>query len=298
MSKGSFKIWPADKAGNPLGHPTPPEGKPAEPPNPLDEAAVDIYFGVPASVPQPPPKDQFELQQEIAKVLRTVQLLYGPPIGDPNGRCKPQFRSYYARLFRLAQLGLEGDQVSPEIARGALSAVADNLIEDEASRVKNDHLKLLGKTALFLSGPFVLVYFVLGFTPPDSCPAKVLLSVGVERGVLASFMILWVGCFLGVWLSYGIRTSVPTLADLTVTDVDRLLPAIRLLFAGSLTMILGIMFMLGIIRISLGTYSITEFATNPTLAFLIGCLCGISELLLPASVAKRANDFIGKGKQS
>ncbi len=62
-------------------------------------------------------------------------------------------------------------------------------------------------------------------------------------------------------------------------------------------MILGIMFLLGVIRISLGTYSITDFATNPTLAFLVGCLCGISELLLPATIAKRANDLIGKGKQ-
>lgn len=291
MSKGSFKIWPADLAGKTVGNP-------AEPPKPLDEAAVDIYFGVPDTVPQPPPKDQFELQQEIAKVLRTVQLLYGQPIGNPNGRCKPPFRSYYARLFRLAQLGLEGDQVSPEIARSALSAVVDNLIEDEASRVKNDHLKLLGKTALALSLPFVLVYLVLGFIPPESWQTRALLSVGIERGVLASFMILWIGCFLGVWLSYGIRTSVPTLADLTVTDVDRLLPAIRLLFAGSLTMILGIMFMLGVVRISLGTYSITDFATNPTLAFLVGCLCGISELLLPATVAKRANDFVRKDKQT
>lgn len=227
-----------------------------------------------------------------------MQLLYGPPIGDLNGRCKPQFRSYYARLFRLAQLGLEGDSVSPEIARSALLAVADNLIEDEAGRVKNEHLRLLGKTALVLSMPFVLLYLVLGFIPPDSWAAKALLSVGIQRAVLASFMILWVGCFLGVWLSYGIRTSVPTLADLTTTDVDRLLPAIRLLFAGSLTMILGIMFLLGVIRISLGTYSITDFATNPTLAFLVGYLCGISELLLPATIAKRANDFIGKGKQN
>ncbi|WP_041096858.1 hypothetical protein [Sulfuritalea hydrogenivorans] len=89
-----------------------------------------------------------------------------------------------------------------------------------------------------------------------------------------------------------------TIADLTVTDVDRLLPAIRLLFAGSLTMILGIMFMLGVVRISLGTYSITDFATNPTLAFLVGCICGISELLLPATIANRANGLLSKVNQA
>jgi hypothetical protein len=126
-------------------------------------------------------------------------------------------------------------------------------------------------------------------------PAHVRAACARPVSVLLRIM-LWVGCFFGVWLSYGIRTSAFTLTDLTLTDNDRLLPVIRLLFAGNLTMILGIMFILGVVQISLGNYSLTDFSVRPMLAFLVGAFCGISELLLPATVAKRASDFIAKSK--
>jgi hypothetical protein len=81
-----------------------------------------------------------------------------------------------------------------------------------------------------------------------------------------------------------------------VTDSDRLIPAIRLIFAGLLTMLLGVTFVLGLVEIKLGAFPITDIATKPMLAFLVGAFCGVSELALPASVAKRASDFISKLK--
>lgn len=45
-----------------------------------------------------------------------------------------------------------------------------------------------------------------------------------------------------------------------------------------------------------GSYSVTHIAGNPMLAFLLGSFRGISELLLPTTVAKRATDFIGSLK--
>ena len=121
-------------------------------------------------------------------------------------------------------------------------------------------------------------------------------TVLIEPVLMANFMLLWVGCFLGVWLSYGIRTTSFTLSDLTITDSDRLTPAIRLVFAGTLTMILGIIFAFPILEIKIGNFPITDFNTQPMLAFLLGCFCGISELVLPTTVAKRASDFISNIK--
>ena len=109
---------------------------------------------------------------------------------------------------------------------------------------------------------------------------------------MSIFILLWIGCFLGVWLSYGIRTTTFSLSDLTLTDSDRLLPGMRLLFAGFLTMLLGIVFVLPLVEVKIATFSITDVASYPMLAFLVGSFCGISELLLPTAVAKRASDFI------
>jgi hypothetical protein len=84
-----------------------------------------------------------------------------------------------------------------------------------------------------------------------------------------------------------------TLEDLIVTDSDFLLPLTRHLFAGALTMILGIALALGIVEVKIAGISSTQLIFDPQIAFLIGALCGISELLLPATVAKRAGAVLG-----
>lgn len=298
MAQGSYIIWTADNNGKTLGTLPSPAVPNVPPPDPMDQKATDIYFGVPNTLPLPPPptKDQFELQQDIEKVLRAVQLTY-LPTAAPGKHRMPQFRPYYMRLFRLAQLGLEGPNAAPDISKSALVTVSADLIDDEAARVKNGHLKRLGVTAILLAIPFILLYLITKFTSPNGELAHLLTTIGIEPVIFANFMMLWVGCFVGVWLSYGIRTSVFTLTDLTVTNSDHLLPIIRLIFAGILTMILGIMFTLGVVQISLGNYSLTDLSSNdPMLAFLVGTLCGISELLLPNTVGKQASDFINKVK--
>ncbi len=304
MAQGAYRIWTTDEIGNLLGNPTPPQGQPPESPEPTDDKATDIYFGVVGNAPSPFPKDQIDLQQNIAKVLRTVQLLYLKPDEDSEkphkqgsvARCKAQFRSYYVRLFYLAQLGLEGASASPEVAQIDLTTITADLVADEAGRIKNGHLKRLAQVAATMSALPIAVYILMCLIPSKSMLDDFLGLIGIQPPVLANFMLLWVGCFIGVWLSYGIRTTNFTLADLTQTDIDYLQPVTRMLFAGALTMILGIMFMLGAVEISVGSYSITKISTDPRLAFMIGAFCGISELMLPAAVNKQASDFVNKIK--
>lgn len=289
MTQGYFKVWTIDHAGNFL----PPRDQHAASPNPANEKATDIYFGV-LETSTPPPKNQLDLYQDIEKVLRTIRLIYLQSTEGSEERRTSQFRRYYNDLFRLAQLGLEGDNATPEIAQSALVQMTAEIIDDEATRVKNGHLKQLGAKATILAVPFTLLYLTTMLSLPTGWFIKHLTQIGIERVAFANFMMLWIGCFVGVWLSYGIRTSVFTLADLTQTDSDRLQPAIRLLFAGMLTMILGIMCSLGVIKVSLGEFSLTNISKNTMLAFLVGTLCGISELLLPSTVGKQASDFVKK----
>jgi len=292
MAKGCFAIYPADKYGIVIGKTELPIDS-----SDLDkEEAVDIYFAVQEDAPHPLPTDQAALPDSIGKVLRSAQQIYLHPAAGSEARCKEQFRSYYIRLFRLAQVCLEGNNASPEIAQSTLATITADLINDEASRVKNGHLKRLGTAAITMSLPSLIIYLLLRLIQPNDTLDGILRSIGIQPLALANFMLLWVGCFIGVWLSYGIRTTVFTLADLTQADSDYLLPGMRLLFAGMLTMILGIIFMLGVVKISLGSYSITDIGTNSALAFLIGAFCGISELLLPTAVSKQASDFVSKVK--
>lgn len=285
---GSYRIWTADRDGGVVDVPDPSDSEKNPYPIPGNPAAVDIYFGLDSTAPQPPSKEQGELQGEIEKVLSAVRRLYLPSNGGADGK----FRRYYVRLFRLAQLGLEGADASPEVAKSALATVTRDLIDDEASRVKNGHLMELGRVALKFSVPFAAAYIVL--TLVDLAWLQPYLAkLGIARTTAANFMLLWVGCFLGVWLSYGIRTATVTLADLTNTDSDRLLPHMRLAFAGALTMVLGMLFVLGIVEVKLGTFVVTRIAEDAMLAFIVGVFCGISEVSLPAVASKRATAFVG-----
>ncbi len=277
MAKGYFHVWPADANANPIGY------SPNAKPDPNNEKAVGIYFGVPDQKEQAP-KDQLELQVDLEKIDRAIRLLF-------NSNEK-RFRPYYVRLFRLAQLGLEGENASTDIAKSALAALTAELIDDEAGRVKNDHLKTLGGTAAWFAGGFGLAYLIVQCCNPE----RLFTCLKIDQKWFASFMLLWMGAMLGVWLSYAIRTTTFTLRDLLITDSDRLVPAIRLFYAGCLTMVLGFLFALGIVEIKLGDVSLTEIVKYPMLAFFVGILCGVAELTLPTAVAKRASDFVSSIK--
>jgi hypothetical protein len=228
----------------------------------------------------------------VQRVLRTVQVLYGKTDADSE-RNATQFRIYYVRLYRLAQLGLEGSNVAPDIATTALESTTSDLIDDEAANVKRTHLRILGRNAATASAGYLMVYFLMRLI---ACYWGVgdafLLHMGVSTLLVANFMLLLTGCSVGVWLSYGIRTTTFKLSDLTVTDSDRLTPIIRLIFAGSLTVILGIVFVIPLVDVKIGTISASNISTFPMLAFVVGCFCGVSELALPATISKRASDFI------
>ena len=276
MAKGYFRIWPLDDKGMPLGDT-------AAKPNPYDEKAFDLYFGVP-DASQIAPKEQLELQVDIEKVLRAVQQLY---------RAQPGFRLYYVRLFALAQLGLEGENTSTDLARSALQSVSAEIVDDKAGNVKNSHLKTLGGYALAYSALLAGGYAALKWC---DLPTGALVCLGIEHDTLANFLMLWIGSALGVWLSYAIRTTTFTLSDLLITDSDRLLPSIRLIYAGCLSMLIGLILVLGIADIKLGNVPLSQIATRPMLAFLVGAFCGVSELTLPTAVARRASDFVSSLK--
>jgi hypothetical protein len=249
---------------------------------PSKKEAVDIYFGLNINGEIQVPKEQLDLELAISKVLRVIQCLYS---GTDNFR-ESKFRIYYVRLFRIAQLGLEGKSVFTSIANSSLHEVISDIVADEAGNVKNKHMKDLGIKAITYSIPFLIFYVLLSLVQPLQ---PKLAGLKVEFEVMANFMLIWIGCFAGVWLSYGIRTSTFSLDDLIVTDADRLYPATRLIFAGIFTMVIGIFLLYKIIDIQLGSYHLYSIANQPMLAFLVGIFCGISELALPNTVSQKVS---------
>lgn len=273
---GAFKVLPADDSGRALHD----NGKV----DPSKHEAVDLYFAV-LSATEAPPKEQMDLLDAIGQVLTTVQKLYV----SENGEQKAPFRLFYTRLFRLAQIGLEGNAL-PDVAQVRLDRVVDDLIRAEGPRAKNGHLKKLAKSAGGLMALFALFYSIISFAPIDGMLSK----LNVEAGVAKGFMMLWVGTFAGVWLSYAIRKADFTLHDLTMTESDFLEPTTRLVFAGLLSTVIGLLLLLGAFEVKVGSLSLASFSKAPTVALLMGMVFGINEIMLPTSVAKRAKELFDK----
>lgn len=300
-NKGSYFIWTSKGDGtilNPPPDPNPPRDSssptgfgPTVYPDPSDQKAMDIYFGIDSNGQQPPSKDQIDLYTQLTKVLSIVRRLYAQDETNPG----PKFRRYYVRLFLLAQLGLEGATASPEVAKMGLDDLTQDLVDDEGGKVKNGHLQVLGWAAVRLSIPFLIIHVIFAHTSLPGVDAWLKAHM-IDKILWANFMLLWLGCFIGVWLSYAIRTTVIALGDLTNTDSDRLRPTIRLLYAGVMTTVIGLLFHVGAISIKLGEVEITKVGTEWAFALLVGIFCGVSETTLPSVTLKRATDFVGQIK--
>ena len=281
---GCYRIWPATVDGKLICE----AGVGALPrrdeaPNPYHEKAAEIFFGM-LPAPGMPPREQLELQSGLDKVLRIVQRIDR----DAAGRWNSAFRIYYVRLFNAARLGLEGPMPAPALAQLEVAKIGADLLEDEGGNVKNAHLRTLGEyAALYSIAPLAVFALVSLFA--DLGLRTLLASLSIDTGWLKGFCMLWVGCFTGVWLSYGIRKTQITLTDLVIGDDDRMVPQIRLLFAAALATAFGLMFALQIVDVKLGEMSLSGITRLPSLAFLIGLLLGVAELAMPASLGSRAD---------
>jgi hypothetical protein len=279
-----FWILTADNAGrkqNPMKN----EHDPPPSQDPNDQSARQIVFHLRRGLTDSPPPEQLEWSRAADKVVRALNHLYPP--GTPDDESK--FRLYYVSVFQLARLTLQ-DGILTKDAREELATIEKNLIDDAGPSVKNTHILELLRWAAPLSVPFLVSYVLLCYAPEYRRVDHFLHTIHIDPQVLANFMLLWLGCFLGVCLSYALRKHDFTVDDLLTAEADLLRPAIRLVFAGSLAMLLVMLALGGIIDVQVGRNSVSSVADpgRHMFAFFVGTICGISEILLPSKVSEAA----------
>lgn len=218
------------------------------------------------------PDDQLELRDKTDSALTTIRILFG----NERGR----FDEYFRPLLSLAQLGLVGNSANPSLAQRALDSLKFEIVTREGGAIKNGYMKKLGRMSLALGLPAILVGILFQQYAP-------LLYT------LVSFLFLWAGCMMGVWLSFGARKIQISFDELVILEQDRLSPSIRLVFAGSLTLIIGLLIATKALVLQLGDFSTANFMVDVKVQLLIGALCGISEQALSSKVSQHAKDFLG-----
>jgi hypothetical protein len=245
-------------------------------PRETDDGTLDIEFQV--VNPNCPPA-QRAIKQEIERDVSTINALYA----DPRDRRKAT--EAFNKLLAIARVGLVGRNASPEIAADALRAFEADVVNRESGPVKNAYMRKLGMCA----GGFA-VTALAGFFFCDLFP-RLPFSQVVEYKY---FLVLWAGCMLGTWASFASRRVTLGFHELVALEEDRIEPALRLVFAGSLTLILGLVFTTGMANIEIGAFSAAQMKVSGTIAFLTGAFAGISEKALPSAILTRASNIIPK----
>lgn len=231
--------------------------------------------------------------------------LEGP---EPNDS---KFKDRFIAVFGLSQLILEGHvteietdgkrekhvgkSLPLEVAKKEIELLHQDLIDDEAFRVKNKNLATLTYEALKLSPFFLVAYVVLRMLVPTE--AMLWDQLAIQPLTASNFMLLWVGVFLGVCLSYAIRTQQFTLTDLTRPSADYFSPRNRLLLAGALVTLLAYLSMVGLGDIKIGEISLQGIASNPMVALTAGAILGLFEYKLTGLVAGRAAALLPADKK-
>jgi hypothetical protein len=283
-----FFILTADHAGAKL-NPVCDENSPP-PQDPTDPRARQIAFHLRRGLSTVPPPEQLEWHRAADRVIHAINHVY--PRGEDSSASK--FRLFYVSVFALARLTLQDGILNINDARQELSAIERDLIEDAGPTVKNMHILDLLMWAAWLSLPFLLAYIFLCHVPaPAEKYSRIyefFHKIHVQPAVLANFMLLWLGCFLGVCLSYALRKHDFTVDDLITAEADLLRPAIRLAFAGTLAMLLVMFAVWGIVDVQVGHTSLSSVADpeKSMFAFFVGTICGISEILLPGKLSATA----------
>jgi hypothetical protein len=242
-----------------------------------NEDPRDIRFSIVANA-GPPPKDQLNLKAEVEAALTVLRMLFA----DDR-----QFETYFRPLLSLAQAGLVGQHAQPDVALGALTALKNEITAREAGKVKNRYMRTLGLRALWVGAPVLIVAVGLYLVTHNYWGGK-----SANLSIFINFLFLWSGCMAGVWLSFGARKTILRFEDLHIPEEDRLEPVIRLIFAGLLTVIIGLFFSLRVLTINLGAITTDQINVSVKLAALIGMLGGFSEKALSSAVARQASRLI------
>jgi hypothetical protein len=253
--------------------------------------ARQILFSLNDAGRQPPPPDDVDLADSCERVVHALNHLY--PAGDPASEAK--FRLNYHDVFGLAGLALEKEHgFDTATSKKQLDRIKRNIVEDEGPRIKNSNIKVQLHWAAWISFP-VFGAFLLFSLLPDNGNLGWLKQLGANRATLANFMLLWVGCCLGVCLSYALRTQELTLEDLVTPDSDFLTPAIRLGLTGTLAMLLVMLSMLDIVDLTIAKSKLSDIAdpNHQMFAFIVGTVCGIAEKLLPTKFMTATKDLVG-----
>lgn len=228
-------------------------------------------------------KEMDDFVQSVERTQEAIAQLHAT--GEP-GPARDRVRASRMReLHQLAQLGLAGSAPQVSLAARLLVDQRQGILDQEAPRRKQAHMRHLGLAAAQAGLPALAV----GVAANALAGADISGMTEIARGL--GFLLA--ACAAGVWVSFAARKAQYTFEDLIQPERDYLSPGMRIAFAMILTVVIGLLFHVGGAKVELGTIQSTMVLRSPEIAVVVGFLCGFSEQVLAKSLQARAGKMLG-----
>ncbi len=239
---------------------------------PSEESPIDIGFSPSPNGQGRAPEDQYQLKSDIEAFIVTLGEIYKPGSDD--------FNHYYQRVFYIAQLGLEGENIDNILANRTLEQLRGEIVVSAGATVRNKLLTTYGIGATIcsaLSGVLGVYFYKV---PTDLLP------------LIPFFLLMISGSMIGSWLSLGVRTRSFRFDEMRLQIRDHSGPYVRLAFTGVLTVVTGLLMNIGALQISIGSLDSSNITTDPIISLTFGVLLGFSEKTLVSTLTEKTKGIV------
>jgi hypothetical protein len=285
-------------------------GKDAGEADPLDQdVVVDLRItlaqGLPSpnDVASPEKQDLFVQINNACATVRTVcqqireqskKLKKVDKIEAARKRARRLQDEYITKLAGVGRLGLEGPHTA--LAKLALNSLKSEFVAQEAGRIKNRYLRVLGYWSAGFAIALLLGHIWIratGCALPSS-PAAKSICIASWWDVHRNFLLAASSAAVGTWVSFAVRRLDLPFEEIALLEEESLDPPFRIVFVVALTLIVCLLFWTRAINIEIGNLRTApdDFTATGSIAIVVGMFCGLSERALATAISGRAAAFV------
>ncbi len=204
---------------------------------------------------------------------------------------------YFSQLISLAKVGLSIENVQTKLAEKALDKLQDEMLINEGSRVKNDHIKNMGFWALI----YAVAMVALGFLLREVSAGQTKFLKFLVGNEIHPYLFVFAGSMVGAWISCIVKKEVLVFKDLVLIEKDMLKNWLRLIFVGVTSVVFLSFLRVAAIEISIGSVTITNVMKDIEIQVFVGVLAGLLGNKLAKTLSNKASSIVGEtdeGKNS
>lgn len=236
-----------------------------------DPSGIPLFDWIPASADTKIEDAAIDLKEKIDATLRMICRILDNAKTIPN---KSELQQYFATRLKSAARALTQKDVPLTIGLVDLRSVQNEFVSDYGNILRKEYLKRLAVHCTII-GVIGLTIALLLY--PFASKIPILRDYPVFTSIVQAAGLALFGNALSIWFVSVIANQAVDWSSLRFYDQSQLGPKTQLSLVAGITFILGLLLYKQALILGVGSYSLNSINTDPTVALIVGLLCGISQ---------------------